>query len=296
MRSIVRNATRGAIKKLLLKYASPEVITLLRHFQSTSGKALAENMVHVTNKVPGGTVLVLAPHPDDEAIGMGGTLSMHLQNHSRVTVLYMTGGGGAGHNETLIVIRRKEAESIGKRYHIDQIFWDMKDTRMTNESKAISAMTKVLEDLRPSLVYLPSFFDHHFDHFSANQILFEALTAMRSLEVTVLGYEVWDNIPFPNYVVDISSNFEIKKDLLSYYATRLGTHEYMKLCENRNALHYILSINSFKSAINGYAEAFCRFDSSTYRALYVDYLRALRNTGSTLPSHVTKRIPKRAIR
>ena len=37
-------------------------------------------------------VLILSPHPDDEAIGMGGTLCKHLDNGSDVTVLYLTDG------------------------------------------------------------------------------------------------------------------------------------------------------------------------------------------------------------
>src|SRR5262245_2441565 len=42
---------------------------------------------------PGGQrVLVLAPHPDDEVIGCGGTLYKHTRAGHAVTVVYMTDG------------------------------------------------------------------------------------------------------------------------------------------------------------------------------------------------------------
>lgn len=295
MRSFLRNTAR----KLLLKYAPPEIIVLLKssigHHRSKNGQPFPHKNVYVTESVPMGTVLILAPHPDDEAIGMGGVMSMHLENQSAITVLYMTDGRGAlSSNGELIDIRRKEAESLAKKYKINQIFWKIEDTCLTNDRDTVSAMIKVLEDLQPTLVYLPSFFDHHFDHFSANQILVDALKKTSPVEMTILGYEVWDHTPFPNYIVNISSHFEKKAHMLSHYTTPLRATDFTKLCRYRNALHYTLYIDSGRSEIEGYAEAFSRLDSATYQALYNQYLGSLQQNGSLLPSHIKTRSPKPA--
>ncbi|NIR53128.1 PIG-L family deacetylase [candidate division KSB1 bacterium] len=287
MRSILQRTTT----KLLLKYAPPEMIVLLKSFnahqKSKNGPPFPHKNIFVTDSVPRGRVLVLAPHPDDEAIGMGGALSKHVEKKARITVLYMTNGGGGGtSNGELIEIRRKEAETLGEKFHIEQIFWDNEDTCLTNDSQTVSALINVLENVQPDVVYLPSFFDHHFDHFSANQILVDAVRKMPSMQMTILGYEVWDNMPFPNYILNISSGFEKKAEILSYYKTPLKATDFIKLCKYRDAVHYTLYVDSGRRETQGYAEAFYCFDCETYQALYEHYLHSLQQNHSLLPSHV----------
>ena len=288
MLPIIKNATR----KLLLKYATPEVIVLLKstiaQYKSKTGKPFPHKNIYITDSVPREKVLVLSPHPDDEAIGMGGALSMHLENQDPVTVLYMTNGRGAGSaNGELIDIRRKEAESMAKEYRIKQIFWDFEDTCLTNDNTTVSAMTKVLEKIKPTMIYVPSFFDHHFDHFSANKILVDTLKKT-SVNLTIMGYEVWDNMPFPNFILNISNHFEKKRGILSHYTTPLKATDFIKLCQYRDALHYTLYVDSTRKEIDGYAEAFYRLDSETYQAIYNDYLSALQENGSSLPANVVE--------
>ena len=288
MVSIFKNTTR----KLLLKYATPEVIVLMKstiaQYKSKSGRPFPHKNIYITDSAPSGKVLVLSPHPDDEAIGMGGALSMHLGNQDSVTVLYMTNGRGAGaSNGDLIDIRRKEAESVAEEYNIKQIFWDFEDTCLTNDNATVSAMAKVLEEIKPTVVYVPSFFDHHFDHFSANKILVDALKKI-SVKLTIMGYEVWDNMPFPNFILNISDHFEKKAGILSHYTTPLKTTDFIKLCQYRDALHYTLYVDSARKEIDGYAEAFYRLDSETYQTMYNDYLVALEENGSSLPENVVE--------
>ena len=256
-------------------------------FLHLKGGYFSKNNI-VVNSLPRGRVLIISPHPDDEAIGMGGALSMHLENQSKITVLYMTDGRhenphlGLSKRE-IIDIRRKEAEKIGERYHIKQIFWKIEDKCLTNDNETVSDMIQVLEDVQPEVIYIPSFFDHHYDHFAANQILVDSLKKTHLARIILIGYEVWNNLPFPNYIVDVSSFFEKKKEILTLYETPLRGEDYIKLCTYRNALHYALYINS---KTDGYAEAFYRLDLETYQELYNDYRYALQKFGSNLPSHV----------
>lgn len=274
------------MKKRILRYPPPEIIPLIKLLRSR-GKCLKRN-ISVVSTLPAESILIIAPHPDDEAIGMGGTLGMHLDVQSQVTVLYMTDGRYEISKNGLstidmINVRRKEAESIGEKYHINQLFWKVEDTCLANDDDTISEMIKVLKDIRPKIIYLPSFFDYHYDHFTANRILAEALKKTSSSLINIIGYEVRDNIPYPNYVVDISTHFERKKEILSHYATPLKVRDYIKLCKYRNMLYYALYINR---EIEGYAEAFCCLDSETYQNVYNDYLYALREFGSNLPLHI----------
>lgn len=289
--SFVKNITQRTSRKLLLKYAPPEILTLLRHLQSQNGQVYQRRNLEIVNSVSDKSVLVLAPHPDDEAIGLGGALSIYLENQCRVTVLYMTNGGGeGGTDQELIEIRRKEAESLSNNYRIKQIFWDIKDTCLTNDMETVSAMTQLLEDLQPNAIFLPSFFEHHFDHFAANQVLVDALKNKPSIRASILGYEVKDNLPFPNYIVDISSCFEKKADILSHYVTPLQTADFIELCRLRNALNYKLYIRGSRIPKPGYAEAFYRLDAKTYTDLYENFFDVLRINKSELPNHLVNHL------
>ena len=57
-----------------------------------------------------GNVLVVAPHPDDDVIGVGGTMAVLAQSGLNVFSLYVTDGSSAIHkNEDIPVVRRREA-------------------------------------------------------------------------------------------------------------------------------------------------------------------------------------------
>jgi len=286
----IKSLIRKWLRKIVLKYAPPEAMPLIRHVYSKGGFLLRNNVILDTPS--DGPVLILAPHPDDEAIGMGGTLIKHLTLGSKLTVLYMTDGryeGGAlGANlskSEMIDVRRKEAKSIQEKYGFSQIFWEIEDTCLANDDETVFSMVKVLEDIRPQIIYVPSFFDHHYDHFSANQILVDSFQKLPDMTFIINQYEVWNQIPFPNYIVDVSSCYQEKKEMLSHYILPLTNVDYIRICENRNALHHSLYINSL---IDGYAEAFYSFDSDKYQELYNDYLKALRDHGSNLPANISK--------
>ncbi len=288
---VAKNFIRGQFLRyatpVMLRSAVPEVVVFLQHLRSKGTQIFPRKNVFVAQSVPCEPVLILAPHHDDEAIGMGGTLSLHLANGSPVTVLFLTDGGSVLQNperSRLSATRRREAEAVGARYRIRQIFWDKPDTRLTNDPATVAELVEVLRSMRPATVYLPSFFDSQFDHFAVNQILVDALRQLPGLRPTVAGYEVWDQIAFPNYVVDISMHFERKKEMLGHYVTPLQVRDFTGLCALRNGLHYVTFVNPRGQ---GYAEAFLRFDSRTYQELYMDYVAALRSHDNPLPSRLT---------
>ncbi len=69
-------------------------------------------------------VLVVFPHPDDEAFGVSGTMAAHIANGTPVTYACLTLGEMGRHmgsppfatRETLPLIRKKELHEFGKSY------------------------------------------------------------------------------------------------------------------------------------------------------------------------------------
>ncbi len=288
MSSSFRRLARSTLLRMVHRVAPTEAETAVRFIEGHGSAVFPKRNVTVTPEVAVGRVLVLAPHPDDEAIGMGGVLAMHAANGSQVTVLYLTDGGGLDEPRSeMIRTRRAEAEALGTSLGLRQIFWDTPDTRLTNDGPTVEAMVGVLEELRPEHVYTPSPFDHHHDHFAANQVLVDALERVPTCRPPVAGYEVWDNVPFANYVVDISGQAGAKQAALAHYATPLSYTDFPRLCRYRNSVHYTLHIDSrLEHAGKGFAEAFLRYDAELYGDLFRAWVRALNRDGSDQTSHL----------
>ena len=63
-------------------------------------------------------VLVLSPHPDDEAIGCGGTLRWHLEQGDRVQVIFLTSGEhGVRGQDARETSRIRTKEAVGSTIH-----------------------------------------------------------------------------------------------------------------------------------------------------------------------------------
>lgn len=282
---------RGALRRLAQRLAPPEITTALKFLRAQGGPAFPRRNVEVVARVPRARVLVLAPHPDDEAIGLGGTLALHLANGSQVCVAYLTDGGGPDETRRaeLVRVRRAEAEALGRDAGVRQVFFDRRDTRLTNDGPTVRLLVELLRELAPEVVYAPSLFDHHYDHFTTNQVLADALAEHPGLEATVAGYEVWDNIPFPNWLVDVSATIDRKDELLAHYATPHRYTDFTKLCRQRASVYYTLYVNSaIEHADKGFAEAFLRFDAAAFRRLQAGYVAALRADRSGLPAHLAE--------
>lgn len=284
----IKRLARRALLKAVHRIAPTEAETALRFIEARGLAAFPRRNVTVVDQPPGGRVLVLAPHPDDEAIGMGGTLLLHRAAGDEVTVAYMTDGGGLDQpREPMIETRRAEARALGQSLGLRQVFWDSVDTRLSNDGPTVARLVALLRELRPDHVYAPSIFDHHYDHFATNQVLVDALEQIDDLRPMVAGYEVWDNVPFANYVVDVSARAEAKDAALAHYATPLAYTDFTQLCRNRCAVHYTLHVDSrIERAGKGFAEAFLRYDAELHCELFRRFVAALREDGSGLPSHL----------
>lgn len=286
MRSI-RSLARGALRRTLARIAPSELGTALRTLRAPASTAFLRKNVTVERELPAERVLVLSPHPDDEAIGPGGTLVAHRRAGSPVRVVYLTDGGGVGGDRAaLIATRRAEARAAGALLGCEQVFWDHPDTALVNDPPTVAALVGQLEEFRPERIYLPSFFDTHFDHFATNQVLVDAVAAS-GWEGLVCGFEVWDAVPFPNYLVDVSSCVAEREAILACYRTPHATTDFTKLARYRSSVHYTLFVNSHRDRVDrGYAEAFLRFEARTWCAMQRAYLDALRAAKSPLAARV----------
>jgi LmbE family N-acetylglucosaminyl deacetylase len=281
----LRRLARG----LMTRYAPAEIHVVARKLFGKGPLAFTRRNVVVPEALDDRRVLVLSPHPDDEVIGMGGTLARLAAAGADVTVCYLTDGGGGGPaGNPLATGRRKEAEQVAADVGFAQVFWDVRDTQLTDDEPTVARMLALLSELRPDVVFVTSLFESHYDHFAANQVLCAALAAPGAPTPDVAGYEVWDPLPYPNWIVDVSGTpIEAKDAMFARYTIPMEASDFAAFCRHRHAVHYFLHVDSRRRrAGEGHAEAFLRLSAADYVALNRANLDVLRATDSRLLSRL----------
>ena len=231
---------------------------------------------------PGQRVLVLAPHPDDECIGCGGTVRKYVEAGAQVGIAVLTDGrDGDPTVRTLgpddpertrredALARRRETEAaaaLGILGVEQRWFLRAKDGRLRDEvTDVVPRLAEILTDWRPETVLLPFLTDRHADHFAANRCLLEAVDRVDAAwaeSLNCLGYETWSPI-YANVYVDITATMDCKRRALSCHASQLEFTDFLSGVEGLNRFRAVSGLTA-----GSYAEAFFLTPLPNYRRLY----------------------------
>ena len=158
-------------------------------------------------------VLVLSPHPDDEAIGCGGTLRRHVVHGDQVRVIFLTSGerGVRGQEPAETArVRELEAAAAAKVLGYEMFeFWREPDGALQVTPALLHRFGEGLESWKPELIYVPHAAEMHPDHQAALHLAERALELLNS-RPEVRMYEVWTPIQQIDHVKDISEYIEVK--------------------------------------------------------------------------------------
>lgn len=217
----------------------------------------------------GANVLVLAPHPDDEVIGCGGTIRLLHRAGARVTILHATDGSDSAalQNATegdRTTVRIEEATEVGRALGVELEFWRADNRAFRADPRWSDAMTTLLSRTNPALVFTPFTIDVHPDHWTLTRILASALprTGLDLDSIEIFNYEVWSLVP-ANWVTDVTAVVDEIERLLLLYATALKVDDYVHMGAARllyNSLRYL--------GRAGYAEAFLGTSGSAYLDMF----------------------------
>lgn len=175
----------------------------------------------------GQRVLILAPHPDDEVIGCGGTVLRHVAAGDRVVLAIATDGrrsGGMRDPEAMSAMRLGEAKSAAAmlQAHLDWLGLHEGDWAIEQLRDALMVR---LEEMRPDIVYAPSRVDFHPEHHKVAHALALALEAVSYRPSTLRIYQV--QVPLTrrlvNVVSDLSSIMQSSEAALHAYHSQAGT-------------------------------------------------------------------------
>jgi LmbE family N-acetylglucosaminyl deacetylase len=235
---------------------------------------------------PGGRVLVLAPHPDDESIGCGGTVRKYVESNASVRVVMLTDGRDGDPavrrlarddperkrlEDALAQTRKAEADAALDVLGVEHCYFlDARDGQLRLQVAATAArLAAILSEWRPDIVLLPFLTDRHADHFATNRCFIEAVSQLEgdwAQSLNCLGYETWTPI-YANVYVDISSTMECKRRAVKCHESQLRSNDFLAGIEGLNRFRAVTGLTG-----GTYAEAFFLAPLSTYRRLYHNLL------------------------
>lgn len=205
----------------------------------------------VEDKLPGKSVLVVAPHPDDEAIGCGGTIIKHIKGGGSAGVIYCTMDGPE---------REKEAARAAKVLgfvHTESLGYPV-ETLGTSPGFP-DRLFGIFEEKKPDIVFIPFILDGHTDHRAINEAFIKRGSKKHGF--MVYAYPVWMPL-YPNLLIDITKEWETKKDAINCYKSQMATRDYVKMSK---------SLGEYWATVKGrqmqVAESFFRATSEEYTRL-----------------------------
>ena len=183
-------------------------------------------------------VLVVAPHPDDEVLGCGGTIAKYADNGDDVYVAIVTKGCEPLFPADQVEAVRNECLKADRFLGVKEtIFMDFPAAMIEAVSryKFNEAFIQLVQKIKPDIVYIPHRGDMQLDH---KMVVDAAMVALRPkyqhVVKKVYAYETlsetgWDvpnvtNEFIPNAYSDISEFLGKKLEAMEIYTTQLAAY------------------------------------------------------------------------
>lgn len=211
-------------------------------------------------------ILAIHAHPDDVEFQCAGTLALLKERGHLVTIATMTPGdcGSAEMGRAEISrTRREEARAAAELLGADYLCLEFHDLQIVHDNESRRRVTETLRRVRPHLVLTAPPVDYMSDHEMTSRLVRDAC-----FNASVPNYETgqwnpappsdgiphlyfvdaiegsdWFGIPQPyDFIVDISSTFELKRKMLACHASQRnwllkqhGIDEYLEICRRWSA-------------------------------------------------------------
>ncbi|HVR43184.1 MAG TPA: PIG-L family deacetylase [Thermoanaerobaculia bacterium] len=189
----------------------------------------------------GETLLVLAPHPDDEVIGCGGVVAHHAREKRRIHVVVATDGReGADEGSGAAPVREGETDAGLRELGAPPAeFLRIPDRRLAEHGAALRAtLRERLLELAPDLVVLPSPIEIHPDHAALARIFIELIQQDLDLAgplalCRVAFMEISQPIR-PNRLVDVTDVAEAKQRAIGRHESQQTVRDYARYARGLN--------------------------------------------------------------
>ena len=223
-------------------------------------------------------VLIIAAHPDDEILGMGGTISKHTSQNDDVTIIYMATGITARRElsndkyeiKNIPKITQKQwqkeinqlridAKKSAKLLSVKNVkFYDFPDNEMDGIQllKVVKIIEKEIKETKPDRIYTNHYGDLNVDHKVVSNAVLTACRPSGFLVKEILCFEVLSSTEWsypynfsPNYFSNIEKHLTKKVNAMKLFKSEIREFPHPRSSENiRNVAARWGSVCGFKAA------------------------------------------------
>ena len=197
------------------------------------------------------TILVVAAHPDDEALGCGATISKYVNKGFRVRVIFMTNGVSSRRNTNKNKIKKRKLSAIKSCKILGAskpIFLNFPDNSMDKVSllKIIKKIEVYISKIKPNIIFTHHYGDLNVDHQITSRAV---ITACRPINKKFLKKIFFFYIPSstewsydkenkfkPNWFEDVEKTYSKKIKSLNCYKMEIRNWPHPRSIKNINQL------------------------------------------------------------
>ncbi|MBX2851886.1 MAG: bacillithiol biosynthesis deacetylase BshB1 [Phycisphaeraceae bacterium] len=208
-------------------------------------------------------ILVVGPHPDDQELGMGGTVIRLAQQGHNVLLLDMTNGEPTplGSPEQREIEWTNAAELMGVKRRL----LGLPNRGVIHTLEARHAVAGVIREHQSDIIFVPYEQDAHPDHRAVTRIVEDARFDAKLTKTDLPGEPCYPKWLFyyyathlrwvadPSFCLDISEQMDAKEAAIKAYETQFVLPE-----KNRRVVEWVRDFNSYMGSRIGveYAEPF----------------------------------------
>ena len=194
-------------------------------------------------------VLVIAPHRDDEILGVGGTLLKRKANGDRIAVCIVTSATPVGYEENTKTANDEMIQAHEYCCFDRTVGLPFEPSKLEAypRKELNQALLDVIVDEKPDEVYLPFWGDMQVDHRATTDAAMVVLRAKynhpvrriyayETLSETGINIPISENTFIPNVFEDITDYLEAKKKAVSYFKSQVHNFPDLRSLETVEAL------------------------------------------------------------
>jgi len=181
------------------------------------------------------SVLIFGPHPDDQELGMGGTIVRLVEEGHDVLLVDMTDGEPTPHGTP--ELRAQEAAEAARILGVRRIGLGMRNRFVEHSIEARHRVAAVIREHRAEILFTPFFEDAHPDHVATTRIVEDARFDAKLTKVDLPGEPIYPRWLFyyyathlrwvanPSFLIDITGLTDRKREAVLAYRSQFVVNE-----------------------------------------------------------------------